>query len=213
MAKAEVMKSAAAQLDTAERSEELELLPIQVTPVQKVNGGKPMLQRDKLQQCLSYSEPQPQWRCSPNLLSTDNTTSDLARFLAKSQLVTGGLTKFDDKPENYLSWKATFQSTIADLGLTASEEVNLLIKWLGPESSEHARRVKAVNIRHPSAGLGMIWTRLQECYGSTEAIERALFSRIENFPKLSSKEPHKLRELSDLLLELEAAKLNGYLNG
>lgn len=115
--------------------------------------------------------------------------------------------------ENYLNWKATFQSTIADLGLTASEEINLLIRWLGPESSEHAKRVKAVNICHPSAGLGMIWTRLEEFYGSPEAIERSLFSRIENFPKLSSKEPHKLRELADLLCELEAAKLGGYLPG
>ena len=127
--------------------------------------------------------------------------------------MTGGLSKFDDKPENYLSWKATFQSTIDDLGLTASEEINLLIKWLGPKSSEHAKRVKAVNIRHPSVGLNMIWTRLQECYGSAEAIEQSFFTRIDNFPKLSSKEPHKLRELSDLISELEVARLDGYLPG
>lgn len=59
----------------------------------------------------------------------------------------------------------------------------------------------------------MIWTRLKECYGSSEVIEGALFSRIENFPKLSSKEPLKLCELSDLLCELEAAKQDGYLPG
>lgn len=51
--------------------------------------------------------------------NADSTTSYLARFLAKSQLVTGRLDKFDDKPESYLSWKATFQSTITDLGLTS----------------------------------------------------------------------------------------------
>lgn len=44
-------------------------------------------------------------------------------------------------------------------------------------------------------------------------MERALFSRIENFPRLSSKEPRKLRELSDLLCELEAAKHEGFLPG
>ncbi|KAK2844932.1 hypothetical protein Q5P01_011591 [Channa striata] len=146
-----------------------------------------------------YKVPQPQQKFILSNGATDNTTGNLARFLAKSQLLTGGLTRFDDKPENYLSWKVTFQSTIADLGLTANEEINLLIKWLGPESSEQARRLKAVNIRHPSAGLYMIWTRLEECY--------------ESFPKLSSKDPHKLRELSDLLCELEAAKLDGYLPG
>lgn len=104
--------------------------------------------------------------------------------------MTGGLTKSDVKPESYLSWKATFQNTIPDLGLTASEEINPLIRWLGPESSEHAKMAKVVNIYHPSAGRGMIWTRLEECYGSPEAIERSMFSRIENFPKLFSKEPH-----------------------
>nr|XP_054604550.1 uncharacterized protein LOC129165413 [Nothobranchius furzeri] len=142
-----------------------------------------------------------------------DSTSDLARFLAKSQLVTGGLEKFDDKPESYLSWKTTFQSTITELGLTASGEMNLLIKWLGPESSEHAKRLKAVNIKYPLVGLNMIWSRLEECYGSPEAIENSLFTRIQNFPKLSSKEPHKLRDLSDLLCELQAAKLDGYLPG
>lgn len=58
----------------------------------------------------------------------------------------------------------------------------------------------------------MIWTRLEECYGSPEAIERSLFSRIEN-PKLSHKEPYELCEVSDLLWELEAVKLAGYLPG
>lgn len=143
----------------------------------------------------------------------NDTTSDLARFLAKSQLVTGGLTTFDDKPESYLSWKATFQSVISELGLTASEELNLLLKWLGPESSEHAKRLKAVHINYPVAGLDMVWSRLEECYGSPEAIENSLFTRLQNFPKLSSKEPQKLRDLSDLLCEVEAAKLDGYLTG
>ncbi|XP_055017007.1 uncharacterized protein LOC129411103 [Boleophthalmus pectinirostris] len=172
-------------------------------PVQPPDGAKRPPLRDIIQQPMQFS--------SPN--NADNTTSDLARFLAKSQLVTGGLTKFDDKPDSYLSWKATFQSTIRDLGLTASEELNLLIKWLGPESSEHAKRIKAVNIKFPDAGLNMIWVRLEECYGLPEAIENSLFTRLQNFPKLSSKEPQKLRDLSDLLCELEAAKLDGYLTG
>ncbi|KAJ8365140.1 hypothetical protein SKAU_G00139710 [Synaphobranchus kaupii] len=142
-----------------------------------------------------------------------NTTTELARFLARSQLVTGGMNKFDDRPENYLSWKSTFLGTIEGLGLTVNEEIDLMIKWLGPESSEHARRIKAVNVYHPSQGLKMIWSRIEECYGSPEAMERALFSKIENFPKLSGKDHHKLRELGDVLLELEYAKQDGHLPG
>ena len=102
--------------------------------------------------------------------------------------MTGGLNKFDDRPENYPSWKSTFLSTIAGLGLTTNEEIDLLINWLGAKSSVQARRIKVVHIRHPAEGLNMIWSRLEECYGAPEAIERALFSKIENFPKLSGRD-------------------------
>lgn len=159
------------------------------------DGAERRLQRDVSPQTL-HDALQLQHGLSSNN-NADTIASDLARFLAKTQLITGGLSKFDDKPENYLSWKATFQSTVRDLGLTATEEINLLIKWLGPESSEHAKRLKAVNMKHPPAGLNMIWLRLEECYGSPEATENSLFARIRDFPKLSSKEPHKLRDLSD----------------
>lgn len=59
----------------------------------------------------------------------------------------------------------------------------------------------------------MVWTWLEECYGSAEAIEAALFNKLERFPKLSNKDPQRLRELGDLLLELQAAKTEGYLPG
>ncbi|XP_056629335.1 uncharacterized protein LOC130440302 [Triplophysa dalaica] len=145
--------------------------------------------------------------------SKDTATSDLAKYLSKSQLVSSGLTRFDDKPENYLCWKMSFNNTIEGLDLKAGEEIDLLIKWLGTESAEHARRVKSVNVRNPSAGLCLIWERLEEMYGSPEAIEGALFTKLEKFPKVAFKEHHKLRELSDLLLEIESVKHEGYLPG
>lgn len=59
----------------------------------------------------------------------------------------------------------------------------------------------------------MIWTRLEESYGALEVIEKALFKRIEHFPRISSKDYSKLHELSDLLMEIELAKAEGYLPG
>ena len=47
----------------------------------------------------------------------------------------------------------------------------------------------------------------------TEAIEASLFSRLESFPKAGPKDSHLLQELANLLLELEAAKNEGYLPG
>lgn len=57
----------------------------------------------------------------------------------------------------------------------------------------------------------MAWERLDEIYGSPEAVEQALFSKLENFPKVTTKDPQRLRDLADLLLELQAAKEDGYL--
>lgn len=106
--------------------------------------------------------------------------------------MTSGLNKFDDRPENYLAWKSSFLSAIKNLDLTAGEEFDLLIRWLGRESAEHARRIKSVNVRNLLAGLELIWERLDMTYGSPEATEKALFTKIETFPKISAKDHHKL---------------------
>ncbi|KAI4897604.1 hypothetical protein NFI96_009502 [Prochilodus magdalenae] len=127
--------------------------------------------------------------------------SVLGRFLARRELLTAGLTKFNDKPENYWAWRSAFSNATEDLGLKPSEELDLLIKWLGPESAEHARRVRSVRINYPGEALSMVWQRLEEVYGSPEAMETALFNKLERFPKFSNKEPKRLRELGDLLLE------------
>lgn len=59
----------------------------------------------------------------------------------------------------------------------------------------------------------MAWSRLQEYYGSAEMIEKALLDRVERFPKISNKDPQKLRELGDLLQELVSAQREGNLPG
>ena len=99
------------------------------------------------------------------------------------------------------------------MDLSASEELDLLVKRLGRESSEHVKRIRAVHITNPQAALRLSWTRLRECYATPEVIESALFKRLNNFPRLTSKENIKLRELSDLLMELLSAKEDGYLPG
>lgn len=68
------------------------------------------------------------------------------------------------------------------------------MKWLGPNSSEHAKRIREVNITQPTRGLRLIWERLQQCYGSAEVIEDALFKRLDAFPKVTTRDYGKLRE-------------------
>ncbi len=139
--------------------------------------------------------------------------TDFAKYLARRELVTTGLTKFDDQPENYRAWQASFINVIEGLDLTAGEELDLLAKWLGKESSEYVKRFRSVHINNPKLALQMVWDRLNQCYAAPEIVESALFSKLDNFPRISNKDNSKLRELGDLLLELRSAKEDGYLPG
>lgn len=144
-------------------------------------------------------------------LSEPKGAEDFTRYLIRREMVSAGLLQFDDKPENYWSWKASFLSFTKDLNLSAREELDLLTKWLGAESSEQAKRTRAVHVLNPAAGVTMVWQRLEECYGTPEVTEDALLKKTENFPRLTNRDTIKLRELSDILLELECAKRDGAL--
>ena len=50
-------------------------------------------------------------------------------------------------------------------------------------------------------------------YGSPEAIEESLFSRLDTFPKIGNRDYPRLQELADLLTEVKAAKLEDNLPG
>lgn len=99
------------------------------------------------------------------------------------------------------------------MGLTYGEELDLLIKWLGKESSDHVKRIRVVHVTNPHDALQLSWVRLRECYATPKVVEDALFKRLDSFLRLSAKDNIKLRELSDLLMELLAAKNDGYLPG
>ncbi|XP_069610796.1 uncharacterized protein [Ranitomeya imitator] len=139
--------------------------------------------------------------------------SDFARYMIRRELIKVSLSKFDDCPENFRAWKSTFKAAIADLSLTAKEELDLLISWLGPESTNRIKPLRSVHMENPATGLAAAWKRLEESYGSSEVIERALLDRLKNFPRIQMRETRKLQDLSDLLTELEFAKADPRLTG
>lgn len=146
-------------------------------------------------------------------LYADSQISDVVRFIARRDLVSTGLTQFNDQPETFRAWRASFINATEDLNISPSEEMDLLVRWLGRESAEHAKRIRAVHINYPLQGLSMIWKRLYELYGAPEMVESSLFRRLENFPKISNRDNCRLRELSDLLMEIQAAMQDGDLMG
>ena len=154
----------------------------------------------------NYTQP-------PHIDDGSSHINDFVRYLARRELVATGLLHFNDKPQNYRAWKRSFLTAISGLTLEPSEEMDLLLKWLGKESAEHIEQIRAIHINRPEAGLAMAWERLELTYGSAEAIENALFKRIDSFPKIINRDGPKLTKLGDLLMELQAAKAEGDLPG
>lgn len=166
----------------------------------------------------SFPNPAARPYTSPNVTSLHpqshrDSMFDIAKFLARRDLVSTGLSKFNDQPESFRAWRSAFVNATQELELSASEELDLLTKWLGRESAEHVKRIRLMHISNPEAALKKAWDRLYECYTAPELIESSLFTRLDAFPRVATRDYNKLRELGDLLMELQAAKEDGYLPG
>ncbi|XP_062610035.1 uncharacterized protein LOC134271839 [Saccostrea cucullata] len=136
----------------------------------------------------------------------DPMLGGLVQFLLKKDLLLTRFSKFTDNPEQYTVWKTSFKNIVKELNVSAFEEMDLLVKWLGPTSANFASSIRASNVHSPERGLRKIWERLQERYGRPEMVEAALKKKLDNFPKLTTKDMNKLYDLLDILSELESTK-------
>ena len=135
----------------------------------------------------------------------------LTQFLLKKDLLLSRFVPFSDRPETYIAWKASFTSIVRELNVTSFEEMDLLVKWLGPESKRFASSIWASNIDNPTRGLYRIWERLEERYGKPEMVEASLKNKLNSFQPITLKEPKRLYDLLDILTEIECTKENvGY---
>ena len=157
-------------------------------------------ERSPLQTHFTPTEGKPNYRYSTTPPNDQSGMTDLAKYLIWKEVVSSGLLKFDDRPENYWAWEASIANSTIDLNLSAREEMDLLTKWLRQQSAEKAKRIHAVHIHNVSLGLQMLWRRLEETYRSAEMIENSLLMKSEEFPKITHKDNQKFQDLGDLLL-------------
>lgn len=131
---------------------------------------------------------------------------DISKFLLRRELLISRLYQFCDKPETYFVWKSSFKNVLTDLHVTDFEQLDLLVKWLGPESSSYALSIRAANADNPSKALRLLWERLDQRYGAPEMIECILKEKLAKFPRLGNKDTQRLFELADLLTEILSLK-------
>ena len=134
--------------------------------------------------------------------------TDFSKFLLRKDFLLTRFSNFKDRPETFSAWSASFRSIVQELGVTPFEEMDLLIKWLGPESSRFARSLRSANTHNPTLGVIQIWDRLHDRYGRPEMIESALKGKLDSFPNLTNKDSSKLYDLVDILTEIESAMSN-----
>ena len=141
-----------------------------------------------------------------NVQNSHSVAGDLTKFLLRKDLVLSRLYVFNDKPECFGIWKSSFSEVVKEIGVTPSEETDLLIKWLGVDSKKHALSIKACNTSNPTKGLQKIWERLENRYGSPEIIHSAVVKKLNDFPRIGPKDNEKLFHLADILGEIESLK-------
>lgn len=83
-------------------------------------------------------------------------------------------------------------------------------KWLKGKSIRHALSIRAAHARDPEAGLRLLWQCLNRKYGSPEVIEAFIFKHLEIFAKISNRDFNQLQKLTDLLMEVQSVKEEGY---
>lgn len=127
-----------------------------------------------------------------------NQLSEFTRFLLMKDLLMSRPKNFSDRPESYSIWKATFQSVMKKRKVS-TEEIDLLIKYLGHESSKHANSIKIFNVNNPTRWLQRVCQRLDERYGSSEMVEIAIKQKLSTLQRLTNNDSNRLHELCDIL--------------
>ena len=134
---------------------------------------------------------------------SESCAADFTKFLLRKDLTLSRLYQFNDKPESFRVWKCSFNEVVKELGVTPSEEVDLLIKWLGPESKKQALSIRSCYSYNPQKALEKVWERLEDRYGAPEMVYSTVLKKLNEFPKIG---PKKMRNCSNFLTFSERLK-------
>ena len=144
-----------------------------------------------------------------------STTYNLGDYLIRQELISRKIPTFDDHPEKFRIWHAAFHNMVKGVPLSSEEKLNLMAQHManGSESKALVERISRVYIANPDIGLNQAWERLQERFGSDEAVTQALTKKVEFLSVVSSTNHKGLQKFSDTLEEIQAAKDDGSLLG
>ena len=134
--------------------------------------------------------------------------SEFHNFLLKKDITFNRFTEFDDNLTNYSVWKASFKNIVGCLSVTPQEETDLLVKWLGVDSSRQALSLRAANIHNPVVGLRSAFgLRFDERFGAPELVEDSLRKKLAAFQRIQlPRDARRMYDLVDILSEIKCLK-------
>lgn len=89
--------------------------------------------------------------------------SEMALPMIKKQMLPERISDFDDSPESYNAWKATFTNIVSELKVSCNEELELMLNRLTGNSILTAIGIRNANPGKPKEALKIIWKDLMRC--------------------------------------------------
>ena len=101
----------------------------------------------------------------------------------------------------YKDWKKAFNATIVDRGLSESENLFYLQKYVSGEAAEAISGYFTLDSR---SAYSDAQAALDRRYGNSFVISEAIRTKPENWPKISARDATALRRFSDFLGQCKA---------
>ena len=73
-------------------------------------------------------------------------------FMARREVLTKRVEKFDDDPQNFHIWKTSFKTMLKDISITPQEELSLLTEYTSKESRKLIQKLRNAYIQNPAKG-------------------------------------------------------------
>ena len=150
---------------------------------------------------------------SSALIPVQTPMGPYIEFMARRKLISKKIEKFDDRPENYHTWKGSLENMIKAANLSPSEQLSLIIEYTTNESQRLVQRLRNAFIENPVEGLMQVWCKLGERFGSNAVVTQVHLANLKSSPKIGFRDNKRLQEFGDLLLELQCVKNDGGLRG
>ena len=121
--------------------------------------------------------------------------------MARREVISNKIEKFDVHPENFHTWRSLFNNMIKGVKLSPSEQLSQMIEKTMNESKRLVQRLRNTYIENPEEGIKEAWRKLGERFGSNAVVRQVHLENLKTFPKIGNRENKRLQEFCDLLLE------------